>query len=91
VEEASAVEPEECLVPLPPGERLLEAVPGPAAHGDGLDVHDLAHLDALGERVKNVFILFRLEGRKQKDIAALYGISVSTVEKHIMAATLHLA
>jgi RNA polymerase sigma-70 factor (ECF subfamily) len=51
----------------------------------------LAHLDALGERVKNVFILFRLEGRKQKDIAALYGISVSTVEKHIMAATLHLA
>jgi len=51
----------------------------------------LAHLAELGERVKNVFILFRLEGRKQKDIATLYGISVSTVEKHIMAATLHLA
>jgi RNA polymerase sigma-70 factor (ECF subfamily) len=50
----------------------------------------LACLDELGERAKNVFILFRLEGRKQKDIAALYGISVSAVEKHIMAAMLHL-
>ena len=47
-------------------------------------------LDELGERAKHVFILFRLEGRKQKDIAALYGISVSAVEKHIMAAMLHL-
>ena len=28
---------------------------------------------------------------KQKDIAALYGISISSVEKFIMAATLHLA
>jgi RNA polymerase sigma-70 factor (ECF subfamily) len=50
----------------------------------------LAHLETLGERTRNVFILFRVEGRKQKDIAALYGISVSAVEKHIMAATVHL-
>jgi RNA polymerase sigma-70 factor (ECF subfamily) len=50
----------------------------------------LAHLEALGERTRNVFILFRVEGKKQKDIAALYGISVSSVEKHIMAATIHL-
>lgn len=50
----------------------------------------LAHLETLGERTRNVFILFRVEGRKQKDIAALYGISVSSVEKHIMAATIHL-
>jgi DNA-directed RNA polymerase specialized sigma24 family protein len=28
---------------------------------------------------------------KQKAIAAIYGISVSTVEKHVMAAVLHLA
>jgi DNA-directed RNA polymerase specialized sigma24 family protein len=28
---------------------------------------------------------------KQKDIAALYGIGQSTVEKHVMKAVLHLA
>ena len=28
---------------------------------------------------------------KQKDIAALYGIAQSTVEKHVMRAMLHLA
>jgi RNA polymerase sigma-70 factor (ECF subfamily) len=51
----------------------------------------LASLDELGERTKNIFILFRLEGMKQKGIAAAYGISLSTVEKHVMAAVLHLA
>jgi RNA polymerase sigma-70 factor (ECF subfamily) len=51
----------------------------------------MARLNELGERTRNVFILFRLEGRKQKEIAALYGISVSSVEKHIMAAAVHLA
>jgi RNA polymerase sigma-70 factor (ECF subfamily) len=50
----------------------------------------LACLDELGERTKNIFVLFRLEGMKQKAIAATYGISVSTVEKHVMAAVLHL-
>ena len=48
-------------------------------------------LGELGERTKSIFILFRLEGMKQKDIAALYGMGVSTVEKHVMLATLHLA
>lgn len=51
----------------------------------------LLSLDELGERTKTIFILFRLEGMKQKDIAALCGIGVSTVEKHVMAAVLHLA
>lgn len=51
----------------------------------------LACLDELGERTKNIFILFRLEGMRQKGIAAFYGISLSTVEKHVMAAALHLA
>jgi RNA polymerase sigma-70 factor (ECF subfamily) len=51
----------------------------------------LACLDELGERTKNIFILFRLEGMRQKGIAAFYGISISTVEKHVMAAMLHLA
>ncbi|MEI9988975.1 MAG: sigma-70 family RNA polymerase sigma factor [Rhizomicrobium sp.] len=54
-------------------------------------VEVLRNLDELGERTKSIFILFRLEGMKQKDIAALYGIGVSTVEKHVMQAMLHLA
>jgi RNA polymerase sigma-70 factor (ECF subfamily) len=51
----------------------------------------LKSLDELGEKTKSVFVLFRLEGMKQKDIAALYGMGLSTVEKHVMAATVHLA
>ncbi|HET7085586.1 MAG TPA: sigma-70 family RNA polymerase sigma factor [Rhizomicrobium sp.] len=51
----------------------------------------LDSLGELGERTKSIFILFRLEGMKQKDIAALYGIGLSTVEKQVMAAMVHLA
>ena len=51
----------------------------------------LASLDELGERTKSIFILFRLEGMKQKDIAVFYGIGLSTVEKQVMAAVIHLA
>lgn len=48
-------------------------------------------LNELNELTRNVFILFRLEHMRQKDIAALYGIGQSTVEKHVMRAVLHLA
>jgi RNA polymerase sigma-70 factor (ECF subfamily) len=48
-------------------------------------------LNELGERTRNIFVLFRLEGMKQKAIATTYDISVSTVEKHVMAAVIHLA
>jgi RNA polymerase sigma factor (sigma-70 family) len=48
-------------------------------------------LQELGELTRNIFILFRLENMKQKDIAALYGIGQSTVEKHVVKAVLHLA
>ncbi len=48
-------------------------------------------LAELGERTRDIYVLFRLENLRQRDIAALYGISVSTVEKEIMRATLHLA
>jgi RNA polymerase sigma factor (sigma-70 family) len=51
----------------------------------------LQALEELSELTRNVFILFRLENMKQKDIAALYGIGRSTVEKHVMRAVLHLA
>jgi len=35
----------------------------------------LKALEELGERTRNIFMLFRLENMKQKDIAAYYGIS----------------
>jgi RNA polymerase sigma-70 factor (ECF subfamily) len=51
----------------------------------------LQALSELSELTRNAFILFRLEHMKQKDIAALYGIAQSTVEKHVVRAMLHLA
>jgi RNA polymerase sigma-70 factor (ECF subfamily) len=55
-------------------------------------LHDVSRaLDELSELTRNVFILFRLENMMQKDIAALYGIAPSTVEKHVMRAMIHLA
>jgi len=51
----------------------------------------LGLLEELDARTRNIFVLFRLENMKQKDIAALYGIGQSTVEKHVMKAVLHLA
>jgi RNA polymerase sigma-70 factor (ECF subfamily) len=51
----------------------------------------LRSLDALGERTRDIFILSRLENMKHRNIAELYGISASTVEKHVMKAALHLA
>jgi RNA polymerase sigma factor (sigma-70 family) len=51
----------------------------------------LAALDELGQRTRDVYVLFRLENMKQKEIAALFGIARSTVEKEVMKATLHLA
>lgn len=45
----------------------------------------------LDPRVRNVFILHRLEGMKYADIARLYGLSVSSIEKDIIKALAHLA
>jgi len=59
--------------------------------GEATLAEALQALGELGELTRNVFILFRLENMKQKEIAALYGIGQSTVEKHVMKAVLHLA
>lgn len=48
-------------------------------------------LQELGERTRDVFMLFRLEHLKQGEIAELFGISVSAVEKHVSKAVAHLA
>lgn len=51
----------------------------------------LQALEELGERTRDVFVLYRLEKMKQREIAALYGMSVSSVEKYVARATEHLA
>ncbi len=51
----------------------------------------LAALDKVGEKSKDIFILHRLENMKYHEIADLYGISVSAVEKHMIKALAHLA
>jgi RNA polymerase sigma factor (sigma-70 family) len=47
-------------------------------------------LAALNERTRDIFILARIENMHQSDIAKLFGISVSAVEKHVMKALSHL-
>lgn len=51
----------------------------------------LAALHELSERTRDIFILFRLENMKQKDIATLYGVTPRAVEKHVLKAVTHLA
>ena len=83
VDEDAAGEAEETLVDERSPERVLD--------GETSLAQVLQALSELSELTRNVFILFRLEHMKQKDIAALYGIAQSTVEKHVMRAVLHLA
>jgi RNA polymerase sigma factor (sigma-70 family) len=54
-------------------------------------VEVMSALDELGGQTRDIFLLFRLEAMKQHEIAALHGISTSTVEKHVMRAAHHLA
>ncbi|WP_407353827.1 RNA polymerase sigma factor [Luteimonas sp. R10] len=47
-------------------------------------------LDELDARTRDIFVMFRLENMKQREIAALLGVAQSTVEKHVAKAGLHL-
>jgi len=49
-----------------------------------------AALNEVGERSKEIFILYRFEGMSQRDIASRFGISVSAVEKHVARVLVHL-
>ena len=51
----------------------------------------LTALNELPERTRDIFILFRLESMKQKEIADLYGLTQKAVEKHVLKAVIHLA
>jgi RNA polymerase sigma-70 factor (ECF subfamily) len=47
-------------------------------------------LREMPERTRTIFILFRLENLKQQEIAGMLGVSVRTVEQHVMRASLFL-
>ncbi len=49
-----------------------------------------AALKEVPERTRSIFILYRLEQMKKRDIANAYGISTSAVDKHLMKAMAHL-
>lgn len=58
------------------GERTLEEVD--------------AALRELGERTRAIFYLYRLESLKVREIAALYGVSASAIEKQLAKSLRHL-
>jgi RNA polymerase sigma-70 factor (ECF subfamily) len=51
----------------------------------------LAALGELSERTRDIFVLYRIEKMKQHEIASLYGLSLSAVEKHVLRAITHLS
>lgn len=53
--------------------------------------HLIAALEQLPERRRAVFLLHRVEGLRYGEIATTLGISVSSVEKHMIKALAHLA
>lgn len=50
-----------------------------------------AGVEQLSPRTRQIFLMYRLEGRKYREIAQQLGISQSAVEKHIARAMAHLA
>jgi len=83
IDEAAATELEQQLVEYLSPERVLLSK-------DAL-AEVLRALEELDPRTRDIFVLFRLERMKQKEIAELLGIGRSTVEKHVMKAMLYLA
>ncbi|AXB79888.1 RNA polymerase sigma factor [Novosphingobium sp. P6W] len=48
-------------------------------------------VEALSPRTRQIFLMYRLDGRKYREIAEELGISQSAVEKHIARAMAYLA
>lgn len=74
---------DEAQLPPTPPEQIL-----------ALEAQDLLHryegaLATLGERTRQVFLLHRIDDLTYREIAARLGISVATVEYHMMRALAH--
>lgn len=66
---------------------------GPDAELEGAEAVQavLTALHELPARTRQVFVLCRVEGLRQKVVARRLGVSVSAVEKHMIRAIAHLA
>jgi RNA polymerase sigma-70 factor (ECF subfamily) len=61
-------------------------------HAGRRDIERLVEaLNELPDRTRNAFLLARMEGLKHPEIARRLGVSVSSVEKYVLKATVHLA
>jgi RNA polymerase sigma-70 factor (ECF subfamily) len=64
----------------------LEAFDQDMLSGQNIEDVLLRALDSLPERCREIFILNKFEGKKQKDIALMLNISVNTVESQMSIA-----
>lgn len=71
---------------------IWSAVPSPEIEAEGKRRLRIVTegLKGLSPKCRRVFLLHRFDGLPHSTIAALYGISISAVEKHIMRAMVHL-
>lgn len=76
--------------PIPPG-LIEEIAPERVLLGREALLAVVAALAELSDTTRDVFVLHRLEKVKQSDIAAMFNLSVSAIEKHIVRAAVHLA
>lgn len=51
----------------------------------------ISALNELPDRTRQVFVLCRVEGMRQQAVASRLGVSISSVEKHMIKAVAHLA
>ena len=72
------------------GPTFEETGPDDVVQGDESVTRIIEVLNELTVRTRQVFVLCRVEGMRQKVVANRLGISVSAVEKHMIKAIAHL-
>lgn len=73
------------------GQRSEQITPARVLDGKESLERVLKALKSLPERTRAIFILYRLENMKQREIGEMFGISASAVEKHVVKAVAALA
>jgi RNA polymerase sigma-70 factor (ECF subfamily) len=73
--------------PQPPANLIEDIHPERVLLGKEALKDVVSALEELGAQTRDIFIMSRLEKIPQREIAALYGVSVSAIEKHMIRAT----
>ena len=50
----------------------------------------LEALDQLPPKTQQIYLLCRMDGVKRKDAAKMFGLTISSIDKHLLAATRHM-